>query len=47
MFGNIAQLMRLGWFRPVHCKSISAQEIRVMLTARKLEQSKLRDIEMS
>jgi transposase len=23
---GIAQLMRLGWFRPVHCKSISAQE---------------------
>ena len=22
---GIAQLMRLGWFRPVHCKSISAQ----------------------
>src|SRR5215216_7857972 len=23
---GIAQLMRLGWFRPVHCKSASAQE---------------------
>jgi len=23
---GIAQLMRLGWFRPVHCKSIAAQE---------------------
>jgi transposase len=44
---NIAQLMRLGWFRPVHCKSISAQEVRAMLTARKLVQSKLRDIELS
>jgi transposase len=44
---GIAQLMRLGWFRPVHCKSISAQEVRAMLTARKLVQSKLRDIEMS
>ena len=44
---NIAQLMRLGWFRPVHCKSIPAQEVRAMLTARKLVQSKLRDIEMS
>jgi transposase len=31
---KIAQLMRLGWFRPVHCKSIAAQEIRAMLTAR-------------
>jgi transposase len=44
---GIAQLMRLGWFRPVHCKSISAQETRAMLTARKLVQSKLRDVENS
>jgi transposase len=42
---GIAQLMRLGWFRPVHCKSMAAQELRAMLTARKLMQSKLRDIE--
>src|SRR5581483_7987514 len=40
-------LMRLGWFRPVHCKSVSAQEMRALLTARKLIQSKLFDIEMS
>ena len=33
---GIAQLMRLGWFRPVHCKSLPAQETRAMLTARKL-----------
>src|SRR5260370_7064639 len=39
--------MRLGWFRPVHCKSITAQEIRAMLTARKLLQSKLGDLENS
>src|SRR5258708_17076074 len=44
---NIAQLMRLGWFRPVHCKSMSAQEVRAVLTARKLIQSKLQDIENS
>src|SRR5712692_7953351 len=44
---GIAQLMRLGWFRPVHCKSMSAQETRTLLTARKLVQSKLRDVEMS
>lgn len=44
---GIAQLMRLGWFRPVHCKSLAAQELRAMLTARKLVQSKLRDIENS
>jgi transposase len=39
--------MRLGWFRPVHCKSMSAQETRSLLTARKLVQSKLRDVENS
>ena len=44
---GIAQLMRLGWFRPVHCKSIAAQEMRAILTARKLLQSKLRDVENS
>jgi transposase len=42
---GIAQLMRLGWFRPVHCKSIGAQETRAMLTSRKLVQSKLQDVE--
>ena len=41
---GIAQLMRLGWFRPVHCKSLPAQEVRAMLTARKLVQSKLHDV---
>jgi transposase len=44
---NIAQLMRLGWFRPVHCKSMGAQEVRAMLTARKQIQTKLQDIENS
>src|SRR5437763_16979481 len=44
---GIAQLMRLGWFRPVHCKSMSAQETRAILTARKLVQSKLHDVENS
>src|SRR5438874_4210739 len=44
---GIAQLMRLGWFRPVHCKSAEAQEVRALLTARKLVQSKFYDVEMS
>ncbi len=44
---GIAQLMRLGWFRSVHCKSMAAQETRALLSARKLVQSKLYDIEMS
>lgn len=33
---GIAELMRMGWFRPVHCKSVPAQEIRALLTARRL-----------
>jgi hypothetical protein len=44
---GIAHLMRLGWFRPVHCKSLPAQETRTLLTARKLVQSKHHDTEMS
>src|SRR5437870_7913476 len=44
---GIAELMRLGWFRPVHCKSIEAQETRVILTARKLVQKMLHETEMS
>jgi transposase len=44
---GIAQLMRLGWFRPVHCKSMAAQETRALLAARKVVQIKLHDIEMS
>lgn len=44
---GIAELMRVGWFRPVHCKSIEAQEIRAMLTARKLVKSKLNDVQNS
>jgi transposase len=44
---GIAELMRMGWFRPVHCKSMSAQETRAILTTRRLLESKLRDVEMS
>ena len=44
---GIAQLLRMGWFRPVHCKSMAAQELRAVLTARKLIQSKLLDVELS
>ena len=44
---GIAELIRLGWFRPVNCKSVEAQETRALLTARKLVQSKLHDIELS
>lgn len=44
---GIAELMRVGWFRPVHCKSLSAQETRAMLTARRLMKDKLHDVELS
>ena len=37
---GIAQLLRMGWFRPVHCKSASAQEVRALLVGRKLLQGK-------
>ena len=40
-------MMRLGWFRPVHAKTLPAQEIRALLTARKQLQSKLCDVEAS
>ena len=44
---GIAQLLRMGWYRPVHRKSPPAQEIRALLVGRKLLQAKLRDVELS
>ena len=44
---GIAQLLRMGWFRPVHCKSPPAQEVRALLAGRKLLQCKLLDVELS
>src|SRR3954449_8271190 len=44
---GIAQLLRMGWFRPVHRKSPPAQEVRALLVGRKLLQGKLRDVELS
>lgn len=44
---GIAQLVRLGWYRGVHCKTLPAQELRVLLGARKLLQGKLHDVELS
>jgi transposase len=43
---GIAQLLRMGWFRPVHCKSPPAQEVRALLVGRKLLQGKLLDVEL-
>jgi transposase len=44
---GIAQLLRMGWYRPVHRKSPPAQEVRALLVGRKLLQSKLVDVELS
>ena len=44
---GIAELMRVGWFRPVHCKSLSSQETRAVMTARRLMKDKLHDMELS
>jgi len=44
---GIAQLLRMGWFRPVHCKSADAQEVHALLVGRKLLQAKLHDVELS
>ena len=38
---GIAQLLRMGWYRPVHGKSVDAQEVRALLVGRKLLQAKL------
>ncbi len=42
---GIAQLIRMGWSRPVHAKAMPAQEARLLLTARKQSQAKLPDVE--
>ena len=44
---GIAQLLRMGWYRPVHAKSSDAQAVRALLVGRKLLQSKLLDVELS
>src|SRR5512135_429 len=42
---GIAQMMRVGLYRAVHIKSVQSQERRMLLTSRKLLQSKALDIE--
>ncbi len=44
---GIAQLLRMGWYRPVHAKSSPAQDTRALLVGRKLLQGKLLDVELS
>src|SRR4029077_18375950 len=44
---GIAQLIRMGCFRPVHAKSIGSQEVRALLVARKQLLERLIDVELS
>src|SRR4051812_24453139 len=44
---GIAQLLRMGWHRPVHRESRPAQEVRALLVGRELLQGKLLDVELS
>ncbi len=44
---GLAQLIRMGWFRPVHAKSIRSQEVRALLVARKQLLGRLIDVELS
>lgn len=44
---GIARLLQMGWFRPVHCKTISSQEMRALLTSRKSVQNALINLELS
>ena len=44
---GIARLLQMGWFRPVHCKTVSSQEVRALLTSRKSVQNALINLELS
>lgn len=44
---GIARLLQTGWYRPVHCKSVSSQEMRVLLTTRKSLQQSIINLELS
>lgn len=44
---GMANLLRMGWFRPVHVKTMNAREQRAMLTTRSTLSRRLRDIENS
>ena len=44
---GIARLLQMGWYRPVHCKTVSSQEMRALLISRKAIHKALVDIELS
>ena len=37
----------MGWYRPVHAKSVTCKDSRALLVGRKLLQGKLLDVELS
>lgn len=43
---GMAQMIQMGWFRPVHAKRIPAQEVRALLAARKQVQARLNDLKL-
>ena len=42
---GIAQMMRVGLYKPVHVKTLASQQRRMLLTSRKLLRDKLQDME--
>ena len=44
---GIARLLQMGWFRSVHCKTVSSQEMRALLTSRKSVQDAIIRMEIS
>lgn len=44
---GIARLLQMGWFRPVHCKSVSSQETRALLSTREAIQHSITSLELS
>lgn len=44
---GIARLLRMGWFRPVHCKPMSTQEMRALLSSCKAIQQAVMNLEPS
>ncbi len=44
---GMANLLRMGWFRPVHVKSLDARECRALLSARSTLVRRLKDVENS
>ena len=42
---GIAQMMRVGLYKPVHVKTLVSQQERMLLTSRKVLRDKLQDME--